>query len=107
MRGMTNCELAGIVGACLSFGGGAILSWDALTVVRGTKAGTGAEQFFKVKEKLGVKVTVCDKDGKAYDSAADVHVGVAQRKLRLTLIGFSVMALGFLVDLVAKMSCVS
>ncbi len=107
MIGMTNCEWVGVIGSCLSFAGGAILSWDALTVVRGTKTSRGAEQFFQLKEQMGVRVTVCGKDGAAYESATDVQLGVAQRKFQLTLAGFVLMALGFLVDLLVKLRCAS
>ena len=82
------------------FLGGAVLSLDALFAVRRARSERGKEAVQKAVEKAQ-GVYVDDKD-KLLTSAYALQLLFARRTAVIGRIGFGLMTLGFLMDLIAK-----
>lgn len=89
-----------IWGSILSFLGGAILSIDALFAVGRVYEETGHEAIQEaVREVNGQYV---DKNGNPASTALRAKIWFASQSANLAKLGFSVMTLGFLLDMLSK-----
>jgi len=89
-----------LASSILGFLGGSVLSLDALLAVRRTYEERGAEAAQKAANKAqGVNV---DAQGNPIRSAYKLRLWFAQRSVIAARIGFLSMALGFLLDVIAK-----
>ena len=90
-----------LIVSVLNFAGAACLCVDALRVRKGIRERHGAERFRQILEKQGVASILTDEKGKPLNSDQALSLWFAERILRLSWIGFSLLAGGFFIDLVS------
>ena len=89
-----------LAASILGFLGGATLSAEALFAVRRARSERGKESVREAVQKAqGVYV---DEDDKVLTSAYALHLLFARRVAAAGRIGFGLITLGFLMDLIAK-----
>jgi hypothetical protein len=86
----------------LNFSGAAILCVDALRIKRSIKEKAGAERLVQYLRSVGQSGLIRDEQGRLLDSHRALDEWLARRTLRLGWIGFVLIALGFLLDLINK-----
>ena len=99
--------LAEIIVTLMNFSGAAILSIDALRIRQSAKEKAGAEKLIHYLSLIGKGDLVTDTNGKPLDSEAAIEEWLGTRTQRLGWIGFTLLALGFLLDLMVKITASS
>ena len=89
--------LAKLVG----FTGGLILTLDALNVRRKIRIEAGARLLIEIFEKSGRGDLLKDPMGQPLSDPRVFQVWLAQRPLMLAILGFTLVTLGFVLDLAA------
>lgn len=92
---MINLELCGTV---LNFLGGAVLSWDALTVKK-VKTEIGARHLREIFQGVGLLDRLTDNKGIPLKDEEEVQLWRARRSLPWTRTGFILMTLGFFLEI--------
>ena len=87
----------------LNFSGAAILCVDALRIKRNIKVKAGAEKLVQYLRSVGESNLITDERGKPLDSQRALDEWLAGLTLRLGWVGFVLIALGFLLDLITKL----
>ena len=96
-----------IIVPILNFSGAAILAIDALRVQRNIKEKAGAEKLVQYLRSVGESKLVTDERGKPLDSQRSIDEWLAGRTLRFGWLGFVLISLGFLVELITKLAASS
>src|SRR5262245_27392056 len=91
----------------LNFSGAAILCVDALRIKRNVKEKAGAEKLVQYLQSVGKPGLITDERGKPLDSKPAIDEWLAGRTLRLGWVGFILLALGFFLDLLIKVTAPS
>jgi len=91
-----------LYGKIASFAGGLMLSWDALTVQRRIKIEAGAHKLQDILNNAGLGDQLKDRRGQSLKSEERLQLWLARRSLPWTQLGFILMTLGFLLDLVSS-----
>ena len=92
-----------LVVSILNFTGAACLCADALRVKQRLQERRGADRFRQILEKQGAASILKDKKGNPLDSDQALSLWFAERSLKRSWIGFSLLAGGFFIDLVSKL----
>jgi hypothetical protein len=87
----------------LNFSGAAVLCVDALRIKRNIGEKAGAEKLVRYLRSVGKSDLITDERGKPLDSPRAIDEWLAGRTLRLGWLGFVLIALGFLLDLLNKL----
>jgi hypothetical protein len=93
-----------ILVSIINFFGAAILCADALRIKRSVKEKAGAEKLVQYLRSAGKSDLISDEKGKPLDSQHALDEWLAGRTLRLGWVGFMLITLGFLIDLIAKLA---
>jgi hypothetical protein len=90
-----------LVGSILNFIGGAFLTWDALTVRKKIKGESGIRDLQEALEKKGAG-DLLTHDGHPLGNEQTFQVWLSLPSLVRTKIGFLLITVGFLLDLITK-----
>jgi hypothetical protein len=101
---MNSAECLGIVGSGLTFSGGVVLSLEAFFLKRRIKAEAGANRLLRIMKSHGSENVITDeKTGKPLNTEKALRMWFAERSLKYSWIGFSLLAFGFLFDFVSRL----
>jgi hypothetical protein len=92
-----------IIVPIFNFSGAAILCIDALRIKQNIKEKVGAKELLDYLQAFNKPGAVRDEQGKPLDSQEAIDKWLAHRSLQFGWIGFILLALGFLLDLIAKL----
>ena len=92
-----------VLASTLNFLGGGVLCWDTLRVRRNLREKAGAQKIARILDLLASKVTLTDEKGNPLNTEQAIDQWLAGRTFTLGWLGFVLMTLGFLVDLVLKL----
>jgi hypothetical protein len=87
-------------GTVLSFVGGAVLSWDVLTVKK-VKTGIGARHLQKIFQEIELGDQLTDDKGQPLRDEESLELWHAKRSLTWMRAGFLLMTLGFLLQILS------
>lgn len=93
-----------LVASILSFAGGVVLTVDALLVQREIRVEHGAQQLLEALDKRQASNALTNEAGEPLDNVKRLRLWLALRSLRRTQAGFALMTIGFLLDLVVRLS---
>ena len=87
-------------GSALSFAGGVVLTWETLSVKRQIKEESGARQLLEALAKIGAPDALKDANGRPISQERALQLWFAQRSLRWGWVGFVLMTVGFLLEMI-------
>lgn len=90
-----------VISSIMNFAGGAFLTWDALYIKQKIQAKTGIQRLQEGLAEMGAGDLLTHR-GKPLKEGQTFQLWLSSRPLRWTKIGFALMTLGFLLDLVTK-----
>jgi hypothetical protein len=99
---MIGTDKLGMVASLLALLGGLALSLEALFVGRKIRTEAGAQRLLEIMKAHGAEDVLVDKSGKPLNKEKALRLWFAERSLRWSWLGFGLLALGFLLDLIAK-----
>jgi len=92
-----------ISSSLVAFVGGALLTRESLRVRGRIRAESGLERLRQILEAERAGGVLTDKDGKSLDSKEALQLWFAERTVRYSWVGFILVSLGFILDLIAKL----
>ncbi len=88
----------------LTFAGGVFLTVDGLVAASKIHAESGGERFLAAV--LRRKIQVVGDDGQPLTNPTDLRAWLARKVQRRSWLGFALITLGFLIDLVSKVAAI-
>jgi len=92
-----------IASSLVAFAGAAFLTYESLVVRRRIRAQSGLERLRDILNKEGAGKVLTGKHGESLDSTEALQLWFAERTVRYSWVGFILVSLGFVLDLVAKL----
>lgn len=92
-----------MVASLLTLLGGLALSLEALFIRRKIRTEAGAQRLLEIMKAHGADDVLTDpKSGKPLNKEKALRLWFAERSLRWSWVGFGLLTVGFLLDLIAK-----
>lgn len=92
-----------IFSSALAFAGGVFLTIESLCVRSRIRAQSGLDRLRDILDKTNAGKVLTDKHGKSLDSKGALQLWFAERTVRYSWVGFILVTLGFVLDLIAKL----
>jgi hypothetical protein len=92
-----------IAGSCVTLFGTVWLSIDAFLIRRHIRSEAGASKLLEILKNSGAGKVLTDTKGKPLDSEEALHLWFATRTIAWNWIALSVIAGGFVLDLIGKL----